>query len=106
MSALVAGATGLVGVVIVGSLMYFGLRGERTAAASRGTRVAMLVWWVGSICGLVVALSIASASDISRGSDAFKVLLIGVVFVFGSIPAIVIAAVSGYREGQATRRSE
>ena len=66
----------------------------------------MLVWFVGSICGLVFALSIASASDISRTSDAFKLLVVGVVFAFGSIPAIVIAAVSGCREGQERPSSE
>jgi hypothetical protein len=108
MSALAATAIGLVGVVIVGSLMYVGLRGERATATkrARGTRTAMLVWFAGSICGLVLALSIASAWNISRASDAFKFLALGVVFVFGSIPAIVTAAVSGYREGLESRRSE
>jgi hypothetical protein len=66
----------------------------------------MLVWFAGSICGLVIALSIASAVDISRASDAFKFLVVGVVFVFGSIPAIVTAAVAGYREGRESRGSE
>lgn len=108
MSALAASVIGLVGVVIVGGLMYVGLRGERptTTTRARGTRTAMLVWFAGSICGLVVALSIASTSDISRASDAFKLFVVGVVFAFGSIPAIVMAAVSGYREGQKRPRSE
>jgi hypothetical protein len=108
MSALAASVIGLVGVVIVGGLMYVGLRGERptTANGARGTRTAVLVWFAGSICGLVIALSIASASDISRASAAFKLLVVGVVFAFGTIPAIVIAAVSGYREGQERPSSE
>jgi hypothetical protein len=66
----------------------------------------MLVWLVGSICGLVIALSIASARDISRASDAFKFLVLGVVFVFGPVPAIAIAAVAGYRQGEESRRNE
>jgi hypothetical protein len=108
MSGLAATVIALAGVMIVGGLMYVGLRGERvtTPNRSRGTRTAMLVWFAGSICGLVIALSIASAWDISRASDAFKLLVVGVVFVFGSIPTIVTAAVSGFREGQESRGSE
>jgi len=105
MGGLVASIIGLVGVLIVGSLLVVGLRGEGRASSNSmqaGVRFATRVAFIGMACALVMVFVIAWAANISHDSRGFFVLFIAGLFV-GGLPGMVVGAVTGLRNGKKLR---